>query len=183
MKNNKDKNCYFIQDLIVKDSYHCLNTGEIKKMKIHLANCKKCREYKDLIQEIFRSMAVRDIKHNDIDNKIRRKVIQHIGKTKKINPLQNIWDLVKKIFEYKIPVNQSVFAFIIIFLLIYGIEKMPHQKDINRIIIHPVDTLKTTTMPVEYNYVLDNLDVIGVQKVGVSMVEDSSIMKFSHPVL
>jgi len=184
MENNKKvKNCQEIKNMIIKGSIDHIDKNDIKRIKDHINKCETCMEYQEVINKIFNSMKLRDCKEMDIDNKIRRNLIRHVKKNRGNSWLEKIGFSINKFFQYKIPVYQSVIAFIIIFFTIYGIKNVQSQLEKNVEVKISVDSLDTYPIPVEYQYLIENLDIIGAQKKGESIIEDSSIVEYSYPIL
>lgn len=181
-ENKKNKKCQKLMYMII--SFDLLNKDDREYLNDHLKECKSCREYHEMINNISYSMKVPDFRKMQVDDKIRKKLIQQVKKMRETSWLEKIWLLMNRCFQYKIPVYQSVLAFIIIFFTIYGIKSIqsPQKKDVDKK-ISIIDTLKTYPVPAEYQYVIENMDIIGAQKKGESIMEDSSFVSYSYPIL
>jgi hypothetical protein len=182
-KKIKDKNCQLVQELIItSDDYNKVTHVDMQKIKDHIKRCKTCRHYRVIIDNIFNSMKLQRFKDTDIEKRIKRNLISDLKKKRRTGD-ESYWNLIVRFFKYKIPIYQSALAFIIVFIMIYGMKNIHFKDRKNDMIKKSVDSLKTSPIPMEYNYVIENLEIIKVQRVGESIEEDSSVIQLSYPIL
>jgi hypothetical protein len=182
-KKMKDKNCQVIQNMIISGNYDKLNSDDSQKIQDHINRCKTCGQYQELMNNISNSMKIQEFKDPDIENKIRRNLIGYLKKKQKIYSHKNLWYLILQFFKYRIPIYQSVLAFIVIFFMLYAMKNIHFNEEKKDIIIKSVDSLTTYPVPREYNYLIENLDIIEAQRVGESILDDSSVVQFSYSIL
>ena len=179
----KDKICREIQDMICTSRITHINKEDMKKLQDHIKTCETCMEYQEVINNIIALMQVEGCEKFNLDDSIRKSLIRQVKKNSGDSWLRKTGSAIDRFFQYKIPVYQSVLAFIIIFFTIYEINSIQSQKEQETDINISIDSLETYPVPVEYQYVIENMDIIGAQKKGESIMEDSSIVTYSYPIL
>lgn len=173
--------CKKIKDFLIKQ--RCgdeLTKEEDAIVKYHLSHCADCKEYFKLVHTITRSRMTDPVDLTDIKLNLKRILFPVDKRNNQKRFILQIYDYVRNCLSYKIPVYQVTLALIFIFLILSRYNEGPSMQN-RRIVQHPNPQVETT-VPQQYNYILDNLRFIEEQRTGETVNEDSSVLKFSYTV-
>jgi hypothetical protein len=181
MKNPNESpkmNCDDIQRLLVNRISDELTRDEDRLVDEHLKSCGHCRAYQNTLLSLKDSMQIGRGEKLVPDPAIRENVLQRI---KTLQPqetgiLRNAWQHIRSIFEYRIPVYQTlsgVVVIILIFLAIKQITFSPGQQP-----PEPQSLVRMEMPSPSEMSVVDNLDIIAHQKIGRSAKEDTALTRF-----
>ncbi len=181
MKNpneNHKMNCDDIQRLLVSKISDEITRDEDRLVEEHLKSCGHCRSYQNTLLNLKDSIRVGTTEKLVPDPAIRENVLQRMRnlQPQEAGILRNAWQYIRSIFEYRIPVYQTlsgVVVIVLIFLATKQITFSPGQQP------PEPQSLVRMEMPVPTQMsVVDNLDIIDKQKIGRSAKEDTALTRF-----
>lgn len=171
-------NCDDIEKLLVCQNYENLSESENLQLEEHLAECSRCRDYRDSLLELKSIVLIQEEKEPTPDPTIRDNIIRRMKelKSQETGIIEKAWQSIRGAFAHPIPIYQAAFAMVLIFLLSVGLRHLSsstvHQATEPRVLIRT-----EASMPFQLGLV-DNLDVVKQQKVGWSVREDSTLVRF-----
>jgi hypothetical protein len=177
----KKRDCDFVNDLLIKQN--CgdkLFESEIEIIKDHLSRCEECREYDEIVKTIAGSQELQSVDLTSVEKAVKNAMLASGKKTIPLKLPKLIRDLIMGFFRYRIPVYQSVLAVCIALLFIYQITMV--SNNVSGETSKMADSLVSTVIPEKFSYCIDNIDIIESQRVGESVEEDSSLLKFTYTV-
>ncbi len=117
---------------------------------------------------------------------IQQNIIKRIKSihSKKNKMLESYWNNLKNMLEYRIPVYQALSSFALILLIIVGVFHFTssiNPQSFEKQSYAPVDTLET----ILYRQigVINNLEMINNQKLGLNVREDSILARYVIPAM
>jgi hypothetical protein len=181
MKESNDQptfNCEDVELLLSKRLVDELTEEEKQQVDVHLKSCNRCLSYERILLSLQESMQIKSEEQLAPRPEIRQHIVQRMKELKpqEAGVLRKTYHFLIRLFEYRIPVYQSLTGMILIFLLFMGLKHFPFtfgQKPEKIQIITQMDTSIPTQLKV-----LDNLEILGRQKIGQNVKEDSTLTQF-----
>jgi hypothetical protein len=181
MKESNDQpitSCEDVELLLNKHLVDELTDEEKQVVDMHLKSCSRCLSYERILLSLQESMQIKSEEQLAPRPEIRQHIVQRMKELKpqEAGVLQKTYHFFIRLFEYRIPVYQSLTGMILIFLLFMGLKHFPFtfgQKPEKIQIITQMDTSIPTQLKV-----LDNLEILGRQKIGQNVKEDSTLTQF-----
>jgi hypothetical protein len=181
MKESNDQptaNCEDVELLLSKRLVDELTEEEKQQVDVHLKSCNRCLSYERILLSLQESMQIKSEEQLAPHPGIRQNIVQRMKdlKPQETGVLHKTYHFFIRLFEYRIPVYQSLTGMILIFLLFMGLKHFPltfGQKPEGFQIITQTDTSAPAQLKV-----LDNLEIIGKQKIGQNVKEDSTLTQF-----
>jgi hypothetical protein len=181
MKESNDQpiaGCDDVELLLSKRLEDKLTEDEIQLVDEHLKSCSRCLSYERILLSLQDSMQIKAEEKLAPRPAIHQYLVQRM---KELRPqetgiLRKTYHSFIHLFEYRIPVYQVLTGVILILLLFLGVKHFPFtvgQKPEGLQIITQIDTSAPTQLKV-----IDNLDIIGKQKIGQNVKEDSTLAQF-----
>jgi hypothetical protein len=181
MKESNDHpiaSCDDVELLLSKRLVDELTGDEKQLVDKHLKSCSRCLSYERILLSIQDSMQIKAEEKLAPHPAICQQIVQRM---KDLGPqetgiLRKTYHSFIHLFEYRIPVYQALTGVILIFLLFLGVSHLPFtvgQKPEGLQTITQTDTSAPAQLKV-----LDNLDIIGKQKIGQNVKEDSTLTQF-----
>ena len=173
--------CKTIKNLIVR--YHCgdsLKEEETNMMERHLPECEDCRKYFSIITTIAHSQEPDPVDLTSVEKNLNGAFFVPDKNNRRINAGWQIYLFIRRCFSFRIPLYQPVLA-VILLLFILSQFNIDFKKRNDSVMQH-ADSLMDSAVPMRYRYVIDNIDIIKEQKIGETVNEDSSLLKFSYSV-
>ncbi len=171
-------NCDNIEQLLIKQSIDELTDEENRLIQKHLKSCQRCRSYQSALLKLKYSMQVSEEDKLAPNPAIHEILIQRMKELRpqEIGFLDRAYQSIISLFEYRIPVYQALTGVILIFLLFLGLRHFPFTTGQKSAGIQSITPIGTST-PAQL-MVIDNLDIIGKQKIGQNVKEDSTLIRF-----
>jgi hypothetical protein len=175
---NPHINCDDIEQLLIKKSIDELTEDENLLVEEHLKSCERCQSYQNTLSNLQHSMKTGAEEKLVPDPAIRENIIRRM---KTLQPqetgiLRNAWQHIRCVFEYRIPVYQTlsgVVVIVLIFLATKQISFSPGKQPPEPQSLVRMEMPEPTEMSV-----VDNLDIIAHQKIGRSAKEDTALTRF-----
>ena len=174
MNNSKNKSqikCSEIRDILIKRNFDKMNNNILKVVDKHLETCSDCRQYHISLKQIQSSIEINSKDTLAPDPGIRTAAIERMkqASAKRPNLLNQMFQHIWKILDFRIPVYQGIIGFAIIILIFIGINNPRFwntQNSIDSAEYTPVEQLRQVN-------VLNSLKFIQEQKVGKTVKEDT----------
>jgi len=182
-KINNNANCSNIEDLIIKKEMNNLTENEDLLLTAHLKICKKCRMYKNIVDEFHNVMAVPAEGGLMPAPEIRRIAATKMKELRKEHPLlkNSLWQSVLGILKYRIPVYQAAMGVALFIFVFLSVEQF--NRTINYSRENVSEILQREILTVDTVDVLENFFMIDKQKIGRNAKEDSFFTQFIITVM
>ena len=175
---NSKPNCEDIQRLLVNKVSDELTRDEDRLLEGHLKSCGHCRSYQNTLLSLKDSMQIGTGEKLVPDPAIRENIVRRM---KTLQPqetpiLRNAWQYIRSIFEYRVPVYQTLSGLALIALIFLATRQIsfsPDQKPPEPRSLVRMEMPAPTQMSV-----VDNLDIIDKQKIGRNVTEDTTLTRF-----
>lgn len=177
-KERKNLNvCEEIKQLIIEQQDQELIRSQDQLIYDHLNACQNCSNYYQTILKMEESFIYNDLGLQP-NPMIRRKLISRLRKRKieRETGLKRYFDKLFSVFEYRIPVYQAVFAFFILFALIFTIDQVSISQ-------RPIGLKGTTYFYMDQTILInsqsvDDIKLIEERKYGRNVKEDSILTRY-----
>ncbi len=181
MKNpneNPKVNCDDIQRLLVNKISDELTRDEDRLVEEHLKSCGHCRSYQNTLLSLKDSMQIGRGEKLVPDPAIRENIIQRMktSQPQETGILRSTWQYVKSVFQYRVPVYQTLSGLALIALIFLATKQISFSPD-----QRPPEprSLVRMEMPAPTQMsVVDNLDILAHQKIGQSAKDDTTLTRF-----
>ena len=142
-----------------------------KMISSHLESCSDCKKYAETLK-IFSGYYSIENQENRIepDPLIRENLVLNMKQRSEQN--RTLWHKIRQVIDYRIPVYQVAAAVVIVFILIFAVEKIPDFYN-----AQPAEILPQNP-ELSQIYLLDSLNLNSLQNVGRNALEDSAITKY-----
>lgn len=184
MKNTKNeiqKDCSKIEDLIIEMKVGSIADREKIEIERHLNQCRKCSEFKKTLAAIENGLTIDDNLKLNPHSQIRRNLLSYLNNSKKKTPVFNrFWTTTRGFLEIRIPVYQILSAAIVLIVVFIGMEKLStfDKLELGK---EPILKLPKATF-YQFN-IVDDFRLINEQKIGRNFSEDSLLIKmFVRPL-
>ena len=172
-------NCDDIEQLLIKKDVDGLTPEENLLVEKHLKFCERCRTYHSTLSNLQNSMQIRTDEKIVPHPAIRQNIIQRM---KALRPeekgiFKGVWQYIRAIFEYRIPVYQTLLGLVLIFLISFSINRLfltTEKKPLELQSFAQIESMSYTQISV-----IDNLQIIDQQKIGRTVKEDPSLTRFT----
>ena len=179
-KTNENFNiqCDEIEHLLVKKDVEGLTPEEDVLLENHLRLCKRCRSYQNALLSVRNSVQIDSEEKLVPDPAMRQNIIQRM---KTLRPEQagifkSSWQYIRNMLEYRIPVYQTLLGIVLILLISFSINTLfltTERASSKLPSFAQMEPLVSSQMSV-----LNNLEIIDQQKIGISVKEDTSLTRF-----
>lgn len=181
MKKSNEKpntNCDSIQRLLVKKTSDELTSDESLLVGEHLKSCARCQSYQRTLLNLQDSMEISAQEKLVPDPAIRENLIQRmrIQRSQKAGILSSTWRNIRSMLQYRIPIYQPLSGLVVIALIFLMVSHLSFSPDQEPLESQGLAQIQTPT-PVQMS-VVDNLDIIGRQKIGRNVKEDTTLTRF-----
>ncbi len=181
MKEPNDQSitgCDDVELLLSKRLVDKLTGDENRLVDEHLKSCSRCLSYERILLSLQDSMQIKAEEKFTPRADIRQHLVLRMkdSRPQEAGILRRTYHSFVHLFEYRIPVYQILTGVILILLLFLGVKHFPfnaERKPERLQIITRIDT----SVPAPLR-VIDNLDIIGKQKIGQNVKEDSTLVQF-----
>jgi len=180
MISKKSKNsdvCEEIKRFIIEQQDEELIGDQDKLIYDHLDACQNCSNYYQTILKMEESFIYNELDLQP-DPMIRRNLVSRLRKKKieRETGLKRYFDKLFGVFEYRIPVYQAVFAFFILFALVFTIDQVSISQ-------RPAGLDGTTYFYMDQTILInsqsvDNIKLIEEYKCGRNVKEDSILTRY-----
>jgi hypothetical protein len=170
--------CEDVELLLSKRLVDELTEEEKQLVDTHLKSCSRCLTYEHILLSLQESMQTKSEEGLAPRPEIRQRIVQRMKdlRPQEAGVLGKTCQFFIRLFEYRIPVYQSLTGMILIFLLFLGLKHFPFTLGQRTERLQVVTRMEAST-PTQLK-VLDNLEIIGKQKVGQNVKEDSTLTQF-----
>jgi len=177
-----DKNCSKCQEKIIELFDNNISLNSDQSLNNHIKNCPDCQIYLENLTVIKNRLNEPSVKKLQPDPRIIKNIIayKNLKQGLKITKPNPVWNSVRELFEYRIPVYQAlsgVVVAIMLFLYISGSIVSPGNKAI--IIEYSGDYEELTSSEL---YLVDTLSLNKPER-GQNAKEDSVLMSFLVPTM
>lgn len=175
---NPSLSCDEIEGLLIQRHFDEIAKNQSHLVEKHLKSCDRCRSYQKILSNLQESMQISTEDRLTPDPVIRENVIRRMKtvKAQQLNIFESIWQSVKGVFEYRVPVYQALFAVTLIALMFLGVRQLNLSTD--RETPSPQGVVQLQ-MPISTEVrVIDNLEIVKKQKIGRSVGEDITLTRF-----
>ena len=175
---NPSLNCDQIEGLLIQRHFDQITQDQSLLVEEHLKCCDRCRSYQKILSCLQESMQIGTEDRLVPDPAIRENVIRRMKtvKAQQSGIFENIWQSVKGVFEYRVPVYQALFAVTLIALIFLGVRQLNFSTYQEAPSSQGVVQLQ---MPISTEVsVIDNLEIVKQQKIGRSVGEDINLTRF-----
>jgi anti-sigma factor RsiW len=177
--NEKDKpTCDQIEMLLVSMTYDQLTEDENRLIEEHLAACERCRRYQNAISRLKSAVGIGEEEKPTPHPSIRENLVQRMKQLK--SEEEGVWDRIWKsigaAFAYRIPAYQAVAGIALIVAMSLTLRNLPSS-----VLQEPPEErpLVRMEMPeLSEMSVIDNLDILRQQKIGINVTEDTTLTRF-----
>jgi|GEM_PF-6881056 len=174
---NKNMKCHDIEFLLIKKNLDELTKQESLLLVKHLRGRDSCRSYEKALSNLQESMRVGTEKLAP-DPAIRESIIQRMEalRPKQVGIVARSWHNIRDLLQHRIPVYQPVLGAVLVLLIFVGAKQLslPTEEEPS-----DVQTLVRTefVMPAQLS-VIDNLEIVKAQRIGLSAGEDTTLARF-----
>jgi hypothetical protein len=176
--DNSSIRCDEVERLLIKKDVDGLTPEENLLLEDHLKSCERCRSYQNALLNVQNSIQMDSEEKLIPDPAIRQNIIQRM---KTLRPEQtgifkSGWQYIRNMLEYRIPVYQTLLGIVLILLISFSINTLflTTEKESSKLPgFAQMEPLVSSQMGV-----LDNLEIIDQQKIGISAKEDTSLTRF-----
>jgi len=171
-------NCDDIEQLLIKKDIDELTPDENLLVEKHLKICERCRSYQSTLSSMQNSMQISSEKKLVPDPAIRQNILQRMKalRPQETGIFKSGWGYFRSILEYRIPVYQTLLIVVLIPVIFFAVNQLfltPDWEPEKLQGVAQMEPLVSSQMGV-----LDNLDIIDQQKIGISVREDTSLTRF-----
>lgn len=171
--------CKNVENILIKQNIENITEKEQQLVEEHLQSCQECKKYEYILLKIKNTLTAVHQEALIPDTRIKKKI------TKKINNhhsvLNNIWQFILDLCDYRIPVYQALSVMVAVILLLVAFNRVGSSTDRNIDLLGNSISLKAVVE--NLNYRLDSLQLIERQRIGVSVSEDSILTQFIKPIM
>ncbi|MBN1348980.1 zf-HC2 domain-containing protein [candidate division KSB1 bacterium] len=177
MKKNECKNmtCNEIQHVLIQGESNRLTPDELRLVEVHLAKCPDCKQFESFLLQMQGAIKIQANDAPVPEPENRRRLLGLLAFRQRRKPVitARLWQTIRAVIEYRIPVYQILLAATCIWFLIWAINisaaffdsingRSPGFARIER-----VDTGDI--------YVIEELSILEHQKIGRNAREDSTL--------
>jgi len=176
--DNPNMNCDEIEALLIQRHFDEITRDQSLLVEKHLKLCDRCRSYQKTLLSLQNSMQIGPGEKLSPDPAVRENVIRRMKtvKAQRLSILESIWQSVKGVFEYRVPVYQALFAVTLIALIFLGVRQINLPTD--REYPSPQGVVQLQVPISTEVSVIDNLEIVKQQKIGCSVSEDVTLTRF-----
>ncbi len=166
--------CDDIERLLVNRLLGELTTDENLLVEEHLRICPQCRSYQIGLLNMQNAMQAEGEERLTPDPAIRRAIVGRMKalRSQKTGPLAKTWQHVRGVFAYRIPVYQALFSAALILLIFIGAKQLTFSTG------GEVTQARLGEAVPSQMSVIDNLEILKQQKIGLSAKEDTTLARF-----
>lgn len=178
LNKNQKTRCDAVEELLIKQNFEKLSEDENNLLQNHLKTCNGCQKYQLQLANLRSSLVVSEQSSLQPDPLIRQSLINRVKALKPQDHrfFDSLWQRLLNILEYRIPVYQGLIGLacsILIFVMIHYFSLSSyHEVEIPR-----YQNMMADTTFYQIN-VIKNLQIIGQQKIGKNVREDSLLTRF-----
>jgi len=175
---NLSLNCDEIEGLLIQRHFDEITQDQSLLVEEHLKSCDRCRTYQKILLNMQNSMQIGAEEKLIPDPAIRQNIIQQLRalKPQEAGIFARGWHYIRSIFEYRVPVYQALFGVVLIALIFLAIKQYPSSADQKPLEPRGLAQIETP-LPAQMS-VIDNLEIIKGQKIGLNVKEDTTLTRF-----
>lgn len=176
-------NCIQIKEFLIKATIEDLANSEIQKLEMHLESCSECRYYKNTILSIEESIKPGNNEYLVPNPAIKQNLLLRMNSEKQTSylPISKIWNSLKGVLKYKIPVYQGLIGAAIGLFLFILLNNLSISNEQNLLIIP--HNLEISKLKSDSLNVVNNILMIDQQRIGISVKDDTLTTRFMSPSL
>jgi len=180
IKSNENPriNCDDIEGLLIQSHFDEVTRNQSLSVEEHLKSCDRCESFQNTLSNLQNLMQIGVANKLTPDPAIRQNIVQRMRTAKSLEAknYRSAWRYLRNIFQYRVPVYQTLFGIILILLIfvalrqfsLSGNQRTPTKQSLTQI-----------EAPILYQLsVADNLEIIGRQRVGRNIKEDTTLTRF-----
>ncbi len=178
-----NQTCEVIQALLIQKNFDNLTHSQNESVDLHLNTCLTCQHFQKVLIKMneltdYKEENAYTLPTATVQN-LRHRVAAR--KKSKISLIQQSWEWLRNILDYRVPVHQIVFGGVMI-LMIFFISRQVSFENKYEIPVSPsISTLETPMA--ETMQVLNPHEVLEKQMIGQSVQEDTALYRFLVTVM
>jgi len=175
---NPESNCESVESLIIKRMYDPLSREEDEILQTHLQNCSHCQQFEQQLDMLFHSLRIQEKIRLPAEEKMIRLIHNRIKtyssgekrfKRERRNRIRNI-------LTYPIPLYQALLGAFLLLMILIGVILFPTPNQQNS--LSPALSGKDKESHEYQLQVLDNLNILNQQRIGITVEEDTLLTNF-----
>jgi hypothetical protein len=170
--------CEETELLLIKKTIEELTGDESLLVGEHLKSCQRCRSLETAVVSMQDTMRTSTEAAPVPDPAVRQNVLRQMNALKLKQPgiFSRGWQYVKDVFEYRIPVYQTLLGAALVVLLFFAVRQLsitsPQPPS------EPQSAAQMETPMIGQMSVLDDLGILDRQKIGRNAKEDGYLSRF-----
>ena len=178
MQKSDKSSCAKIEKMLINQKIDKISKEEKKLLITHLDSCENCKKYQSVFDGIQNVLAIEQKGELFPKPEIRENLLNRmrVNQPEKSNIFSNFLGDLKSVFSYRIPVYQAVVGIISLFIISFALGKLPSQDRIinsDERVFNSINELSLTHINI-----LDSLDILNTQKIGLHVSEDTVFTKY-----
>ncbi len=178
IEKNPKSQCHSIEALIIRQMYEPLSVEEEKTLQKHLRHCSHCQQFEQRLNTLLQSVQIPVEISSPIDKKMMDAMydrIRMLSSEREKFYLQPEGKI-RRILTHPVPLYQVVLGIVLLSIILIGIFSFPPSKQTNLL---PPALSDINKPPVQYQLqVLDSLNILNQQRVGITVHEDTLLTDF-----
>lgn len=164
--------------LLIKKTIEKLTEDEGLLVEEHLKSCQRCRSLETAVVNMQDTMRTSTKEAPVPDPAVRQNILRQMNALKLRPPgiFSRGWQYVRDVFEYRIPVYQTLLGAALVVLLFFAVRQLsttsPQPPS------EPPSAAQVETPMIGQMSVLDDLSILDRQKIGRNAKEDSYLTQF-----
>lgn len=178
MQKSNKITCEQVEKIFINQKIDHISEEEKQVLITHLHSCEFCKHHQLVCEKIHNSMDIEQNSELIPKPEIRENLVNKMkaNQPEKSTTLGYFLNNLKSVFSYRIPVYQAAVGIISMFLIFFALEKLPSKDRLmnpsEKIFIQNSDLHLTQTN------ILDSLDILSKQKIGLNVSEDTVFTKY-----
>jgi hypothetical protein len=170
--------CDQVELLLIKKTIEELTGDESLLVQEHLKSCQRCRSLETTVVSMQDTMRTSTKAPPVPDPAVRQNILRQMNALKLRQPgiFCRGWQYVREVFEYRIPVYQTLLGAALVVLLFFAVRQLSTTSPQPPSEPQSVAQIETP-LPGEMS-VLDDLSILDRQKIGRNAKEDSYLTRF-----
>jgi anti-sigma factor RsiW len=170
--------CQQVEELLMRQLFGELTANETQELNNHLTICAHCQSYRRRLTSFQQSINIKNSRSIRPNPAIRKRIIQKVKclHPKRASFLQIMWQKMVGMLQYRIPVYQGFIGMAVSLLIFLAINYFSISAK-----HHPITSPESRAMgevtATQLN-VINSLEIIGQQKIGKSVNEDTLLTRF-----
>ncbi len=175
---NSRTNCDDIEGLLIQRHFDEITQNQSLSVEEHLKSCDRCGSFQNTLSNLQNLMQIGVADKLTPHPAIRENIVQRM-RTAKLREARNrgsIWQYLRNIFQYRVPVYQVLFGMVLILLIFVAPRQFPLSSDQKA---PKKRRLTQTEVPILSQLsVMNNLEIVEAQRIGQNIKEDTTLTRF-----